>query len=108
MWPCCSPPRRLPAEACPEVAEVLKGGQALARDGSERTFGRNQKVGVGALVGTSYTAAKLIQLRKAHAVRTIDQDGIRARNIEAVFDNGGGNENVGFVADEFQHHFFER
>src|SRR6202042_348482 len=68
---------------------------------------RDEQVGVGALIGTTDAAAKLVQLRKAHAVGAINDDGVGARDVEAVFDDGGGNQNVGFVADKFQHHFFE-
>ena len=118
MWPCCSPPSRLPAprssrssaairKPAPRSLNSLKRREALAGDRSERTFRRDQKVRVGALVGAADAAAELIELGKAKAVGAIDEDGVGARDIEAVLDDGGGDENVRFVADEFQHHFFE-
>ena len=35
------------------------------------------------------------------------KDGVGARDVEAVFDDGGGDEDVGFVANEFEHDGFE-
>ena len=70
-------------------------------------FRRNQQVRVGALVRAAHAPAKLIQLGKPHAIGAIDDDGVGARNVEAVFDDRGRDQHVRFVADEFQHHLFE-
>src|SRR5713226_1963375 len=48
------------AEACAEFAELFHGGQAFAGDVGERGFGRNQEIGVGALMGTADASAKLV------------------------------------------------
>ena len=32
---------------------------------------------------------------------------VAERDVEAVLDDGGRDQNVGFVMHEFQHHFFE-
>ena len=69
--------------------------------------GGTSKIRVRALVRPANAPAKLVQLGQAHAVGAIDHDGVRARDIEAVLDDRGGNKNVRFVADEFQHHLFE-
>ena len=95
------------AEASAEVAEFLEGGEALARDRCKRGFRWDQQVRVGALIGAADAAAQLVELGEAEAIGAIDDDGVGARDVEAVFDNGGGEEDVRFAANEFQHHFFE-
>ncbi len=55
----------------------------------------------------AYAAAQLVELGKAEAVGAIDEDSVRAGDVQAVFDNRGGYEDVGFVADEFQHYSFQ-
>ena len=35
------------------------------------------------------------------------RDRVAERDVEAVLDDGGGDENVGLVMHELQHHFFE-
>src|SRR5262249_33074514 len=59
---------------------------------------------VGALVGASDASAKLIQLGEAQTVSSIDEDGVGAGDVEPVLHNSGRDQNVGFVADELQHH----
>ena len=70
-------------------------------------FGRHQQIGVSALVGAAHSPAKLIQLGKAESVRAIDQNRVGARNVQAVFDDGGGHQDVGFVANKLQHDGFQ-
>ena len=55
----------------------------------------------------AYTTTQLIELRQAETIGAIDEDGVCSRDVEAVFDDGGGDQDVGFVADKFQHHAFE-
>ena len=64
-----------------------------ARARVAHALGPNQRVVVVA-------ALAAVLLREAEA-------DVRARDIEAVLDDGGGDEHVRFAADEFQHHFFE-
>ncbi len=95
------------AESGAEFAEFFHGGEAFAGDVGESFFGRNEQIGVGALVGAADAAAELIELGEAEAVGAIDEDGVGARDVEAVFDDGGGDEDVGFVANELEHDGFE-
>src|SRR5713101_3485872 len=78
-----------------------------ARHGSEGNFRRNEKVSIGALAGAADAPAKLVEIGEAEAVGAVDEDGVGAGNVQAVFDNGGGHEDVGFIADELQHDPFE-
>src|SRR5258708_39714844 len=58
-------------------------------------------------MGTTYSATELIEFGQTEAVGAIDEDGVGARDVEAVFDDGCGDHHVGFVADEFQHNAFK-
>ncbi len=95
------------AEAGAEFAEFFHGGEALAGDFGEGGFGRDEEIGVGALGGAADAAAELVELGETEAIGAIDEDGVGAGDVEAVFDDGGGDEDVGFVANEFEHHAFE-
>ena len=95
------------AESGAEFAEFFHGGEAFAGDVGERGVRGNEEIRVGALSGTTDAAAELIKFSEAETVSAIDQDRVGTRNVEAVFDDGGRNENVSFIADEFQHHAFE-
>ncbi len=95
------------AEAGAKFAEFFHGGEAFAGDVGEDFFRRNEKIGVGALAGAADAAAELIEFREAEAVGAIDEDGVGARNVEAVFHDGSGDEDVGFIANKFEHDGFE-
>ncbi len=49
----------------------------------------------------------MVELGEAEAVGTVNQNRVAERNVEAVLDNRGSDENVGFVMHELQHHFFQ-
>src|SRR4029077_9309691 len=94
-------------ESRTEVGKFFESGEAAARDGGELDFRRKHEIGVGAAAGAADASAKLVKLGEAEAVGAVDEDCVAERNVETVFDDCGGNENVGFVMHEFQHHFFE-
>ena len=79
----------------------------LRGDIAQDALRRHQKVGVSTLARTANTTAQLVEFGKAEAVGTIDQDSVGAGNVQTVFDNGGGDEDVRFVANELEHHLFE-
>ena len=95
------------AEAGAEFTELLHSGEALAGDFGKDALGRNKEIGVGANRGTTNAAAKLIEFGEAEAIGTIDENGVGAGNIEPILNDGGGDEDVGFIADEFEHDSFE-
>jgi hypothetical protein len=118
MWPCCWPPSKFPAprssrssaatrKPCAERAEFLERGEAARGQRRERNVFGNQQVRVGALVRAAHAAAQLVQLGKAEAVGAIDEDGVGARDIQAVFDDRRAHQNVGLTAHEFEHHGLE-
>ncbi len=98
---------RSDAEARAELAEFFHRRQALASDVGKRCVRRNEQISVGALMRSPDASAQLIKLGEAEAVGAIDENRVRARNVEAVFHDRGCDQHVGFVADELQHHGFE-
>src|SRR5207245_11290358 len=95
------------AKARAEFAELLHGGKALAGDVGERGFRWNEEIGVSALAGTADAAAELVKFSEAEAISAVDEDGVGGGNVQAVLDGGGGEEDVGFVVNKFEHRAFE-
>src|SRR5437762_2739694 len=95
------------AESGTQFAEFLHGGEAFAGDVGERGVRRDKQIGVGALGGASDAAAQLVELRQPQAVGAVDQNGVGARDVQSVLDDGRRHQHVRFIADEFQHHAFE-
>jgi hypothetical protein len=50
---------------------------------------------------------KLVEFGEAEAVGAVDEDGVGVGDVEAGFDDGGADEDVGLVADEGEHDGFE-
>ena len=94
-------------ESRTQVGKFLERGEAASGDGRELDFGRQHEIGVGAAAGSSDAAAELVELGEAEAVGTVNQDRVAQRDVETVFDDCGGDEDVGFLVHEFEHHFFE-
>ena len=90
-----------------EVGKFFQRGQSPARNGREFDFRRKQQISVGTAIGASHSSAKLVKLRKPEPIRAVDQNRVAERDVETVFDDRGGDQNVGFVMHEFHHHFFE-
>jgi hypothetical protein len=61
----------------------------------------------GRPVGSADASAKLIELRQAVAIRAVDDDGVRVRDVEPVLDDGRGDEDVVLVGHEVEHRLFE-
>ena len=74
-------------EAGAEVGELLERGEAAARDLGQLLLRRNQQIRISAPVRAAHAPAKLIQLAEAVAVRAVDDDGVRERDVEAVLDD---------------------
>ena len=47
-------------------------------------------------------------IRSYYAVGAVDQDGVGARNVDAVFDDGGADQQVALTFDEVEHHLLQR
>src|SRR5208282_3390195 len=94
-------------EAGAEVGKFLERGEAATRDGGQFNFRGQKKICVGAPVRPAHSTAKLIELRQTQPVGAIDDDRVAQRDVEAVLDNRGRDQDIGFVMHEFQHHFFQ-
>ncbi len=79
----------------------------MFRERGEPADRRHQQIRIGALIRAPHAAAQLIQLRQPEAIRAIDDDRVRPRNIEPVLDDRGAHQHVRLAANEFQHHFLE-
>ena len=94
-------------EARAQIRKFAQRGQALARDLAQLGIGGNQQIRIGAPVRPAHAPAQLVQLRQAVALGVFDDDGVRQRNIQAVFDDGGAHEHVVFVAHEAEQDSFQ-
>ena len=115
MCPLCSPPSKIAGaaefqikrgnlEAGAQVAEFLQRCQAAASQLTQLAIWRNQQVRVSAAIRTSNAAAQLVQFREPVPVSAIDDDGVAEWNVQTVFDDGCGQQDVGLVPHEGQHH----
>jgi len=95
------------SKAGAEFAEFFHRGESLAGDFAESGLRRNEKISVGALIRTADAATKLIKFGQAEAIGAVDEDGVSAGNVEAIFDDRGCDEDIGFVANKFEHDGFE-
>src|SRR5579885_2759929 len=82
MWPCCWRPSMLPAPR------------------SSRSSAAMRKPAPSSL--NSFMAER-VQLGQPEAIGAVDEDGVGTGDIEAVLDDGRGDENVGFIANELEH-----
>jgi len=67
-----------------------------------------EEIGVGSITATPNTATQLMQLRQPVTVGVFDDQRIRIRDVQARFNDGGGNQNVIFFLPEVHHDLFER
>src|SRR6266851_852932 len=87
------------AESGTQFAEFLHGGEAFAGDVGKGGVRWDQKIGVGALCGSTDAAAQLVKLRQTETVGAVDQNGVGAGDVQAVFDDGSCHKYVGFITD---------
>ncbi len=92
--------RRQP-EARSQIGKFLERGQAPPGDGRQSILRADQEIRVGAAVRTSHPAAKLVKIGEAERVCVIDDDGIGARDVEAIFDQRRRHQNVVFPTMNF-------
>ncbi len=58
----------------------------------------DEEVGVGGAVPSADAAAHLVEVGKAKCVGAVDQDRVGVGDVDPVFDDGGGDEDVGLAA----------
>ena len=66
-----------------------------------------KEVGVSLLRRAPDSATQLIQLRDAENICAVDDHGVDAWHINAVFDDRSGNQDIIFPARELGHHSFQ-
>ncbi len=90
-------------EAAAECCELLDGGHAAAGISRDQGFARQQKVGVGAVAAAPHAAAQLVQICQPEAVCAVNDDGVGVGNVNAAFNDGGGEQDVCFSCHEVAH-----
>ena len=94
-------------EAGAEAVELGQHLQALLRGLGDRAVRRHRQIGVGACLGPADAAAQLVELRKAEAVGAIDDQRIRARDVESALDDRRRQKDVIFAVVESAHPLFD-
>ena len=113
-WPVALRPSTLPAprssrssaarrKPAPRSENSFSAASRRLAMGVSDLFRRNQEIGVSATVGAAHAAPQLVELRQTEAVGAIDDDGVGAGNIQAVFDQGRGDEHVVPTLHELEH-----
>ena len=64
---------------------------------------RQHEIRVGLVLRAPDAPAELIQIGQSKAIRAVDDDGVRVRNIEAALDDRRRDEHVRFARDESLH-----
>ena len=90
-------------EARTELAGLLQGGQALARDHRQALVAVVEHVGIGPHRGATDTATQLIKLRQAELVGAVDDDGVGRGNIEAALDDRRADQHLELAVGKGQH-----
>ena len=117
--PDCSSPSRLPAprmsrswlarvKPAPSVVQRLHDLEAalLGPTSALHAVGKSQ-IGIAALLRAADAAAQLIELRQAEHVGAMDDDGVGRRDVEAGFDDAGGQQQVVLAVVERRHGLLE-
>ena len=91
------------AETRAELAGLLQGGQALARDHRQALVAVIEHVGIGLHCGATNTAAQLIELRQAELVSAVDDDGVGGGNIEPALDDRRADQHLELAVGKGQH-----
>ena len=94
-------------EAAAEGGVLFHGIDAFAGIAAGHFAAGDHEVGVGLVTGAADAAAELVEVGEAEAVGAVDDDGIGVRDIDAAFDDGGADEDVGLTGDEAVHDFLE-
>ena len=88
-------------------AVLFDGADPFARGADCHHFKRKKQIGVCLVLGSTDPSAQLIQIREAKLIRSIDDDRVGIRNIEATFNDRGANKHVGFAGYESRHDRFQ-
>jgi len=64
------------------------GADAFAHVGQQARVARQQQIRIGLVLVTPDPPAQLVKIAQAEAVGSINDDGVRVRNIESALDDG--------------------
>ena len=67
----------------------------------------NQQVGVGLVVRATDATAQLVQLAEAEFIRAVHDDGVGVRYVNACFNDGGAEQDVGALVVKIAHDALE-
>src|SRR5262249_27550792 len=95
-------------EATPELRVALERLDPSAGLFRHRVRGRHDEVAIRAFSASTDAAAELIELREAEEVGAIDDDRVRARDVEPALDDRRRAEDVVLALDEVEHRLLER
>ena len=94
-------------EAGSERAGRTDGLNALQGIRGHVVLVRRQQVGIGLVMRATNAAPQLVQLRKSELVRTVNDDGVRAGNVDAGLDDRGAHQDVVTLVIEVGHDLFQ-
>ena len=93
--------------AAAEVGKALDGLEAAATVVGQGAEGRRHEIAEGFLTSASHATTHLVQVGKSEVLGVVDEDGVGIGHVDAVFDDGGGEEDVVLVIDKIEDDFFE-
>src|SRR5262245_22765053 len=80
------------AKPRPQRAILANGVDPLASRADRHELTREEKVGIGFVLGAPDSPTQLIKVGQSEAIGAIDDDGIGIRNIEAALDDRRANQ----------------
>ena len=90
-------------DATAQVAEVLDGLQTATRIEVEGRERRCQQVAERLLIRAPYPTTHLVQVAQAEVMRSVYDNGIGIRNVQAALYDGGGDEDIVVVVGKIDH-----
>ena len=93
--------------AASQLGEALDGLQAAARLGRKRRERRSKQVTERLAIPSPHTSAQLMQLRQPELMSVIDDNRIGVRHVDAILDNGRGDQHIVLVVYEIENDPFQ-
>ncbi len=94
-------------ETCAETVEIAEHLETFLRDfGQLRILGIGE-IGIGAQLGPPDAPAQLVKLGKAEDIRAVDDDRVRAGQVEPAFDDRRGEQDLVLAFVERTHALFD-
>ena len=94
-------------KASAEGAVLFDGVDAFAGFSTAEHIAWEEEISVGFVLGTTDPTPELVEVGEAKAIGAVDDDGVGVGDIEATFDDRGGDQNICLATDKGLHDFFE-